>query len=211
MKKYLLTAVFILAVASAAVAQVKQFTSNDFYKSESAAYDLMSGVSKRVVTKTETFENGRIINVLETVAETLEPDRYRFVRTEKKGDVETHYEIIQIADMEYTRINKGAWTAKKIEGSGMGSGTGAGYNSCKQYTEEPDFVGGQTARKLRELRIMQSEKGLNFEDSINWYNQQGQFLRTETVKGLLEPRIENYREVVTYEYEPNIKIEAPIK
>ena len=210
MKNYLLTAVFVLTIASTGFTQVKQISYSDYYKADSEAYRLMRDVSTRIVRKTENIENGVVVSSVETISEDLLPDRYRYVRIEKKGGEETSYETIQIGEMEYTRTNNGAWTSKKIGGSGSGSAGGVGYSSCVQYTEESDFVGGQSARKLRKLEIRNGEKGLLFNDSMKWYNQQGQFLRTEIITGAFEPRSENYREVVAYEYNPNIKIEAPI-
>lgn len=212
MKRYLLSLVFILTLSAAAFAQVKQISSSDFYKADSESYRVTADVSSRVVTKTDVIENGAVISSVEIISEDLLPDRYRYVRTEKKGGEETSYESITIGDMQYTRTNKGAWTAKKIEiGSGIGSGSGTGYSSCTQYTEESDFVSGQSARKLRRLEIKQGEKGLAFNDSISWYNQQGQILRKEITRGAFEPRSENYRQVAAYEYNPNITIEAPIQ
>ncbi|MBC7795440.1 MAG: hypothetical protein H7Z37_01045 [Pyrinomonadaceae bacterium] len=211
MKRYLLSSVFTFMIASATFAQVKQIESNDFSKANSEAYRLMSGVSKRVVTKTENIENGAVINSVENISENILPNRSRYVRTENKGGVETVSETIVIDDTIYRRTDKEPWTTQKI-GGGIGSGNGTGgFSSCTQYTEESDFANGQSARKLRRLEIKNSEKGLAFDDSLVWYNLQGQFLRTETVRGLLEPRSETYRSTVNYEYNPNIKIEAPIK
>lgn len=74
------------------------------------------------------------------------------------------------------------------------------------------FFSVSKAQSKQISRDALSGKGLTFENDIIWYDSQGLVLRSEMVKGLLEPRVEEFREVVTYEYDPkDLKIEAPIK
>jgi len=206
--------IFILlsAVASLAFAQTKQISANEFFTANSNAQQLMRERSWRTVMKTDTLDGASVAKSISKIHEKLLPDRERFLVTEKIGDKETRNEFIRIGYMEYRRENNEPWVSKDLRGSGNGSGSGSGGGvACMQYTEELDAVEGISARRLRQLSIEKTSQGLTFDDMSVWLDQNGLFLKTERVKGLLEPRIEKTRSVMTYEYDPKITIEAPIK
>jgi len=206
--------IFILlsAVASLAFAQTKQISANEFFTANSNAQQLMRERSWRTVMKTDTLDGASVAKSISKIHEKLLPDRERFLVTEKIGDKETRNEFIRIGYMEYRRENNEPWVSKDLRGSGNGSGSGSGGGvACMQYTEELDAVEGVSARRLRQLSIEKTSQGLTFDDMSVWLDQNGLFLKTERVKGLLEPRIEKTRSVMTYEYDPKITIEAPIK
>lgn len=207
----ILLTVIVFTFVLVSTAQVKQISSREFYEANSNAYKLMSERSRRTVVKTDILNNGTILSSSTKIEERILPDKMRFVSIEKKGSDETSTELIRIGTMEYRRENNGQWTAKDISGSGGGSGSGTGVSSCSQYTEESSFVEGIPASKLRNFTITQTSKGLSFDDFVIWFDHQGLFIRSERLKGLLDPRIEETRSVATYEYEPkDLKIEAPI-
>jgi hypothetical protein len=197
-------------VATAGSAQTKQITSNEYFTSNSKAHSLMSERSWRMEMKTDTLNGASIVKSITKTHERLLPDRERFVATEKIGDKETRSELIRVGFMEYRRENNEPWISKDLRGSGGGIGNSGGF-ACIQHTEEADAVGGIPARKLRQYSIEKTSEGLSFDDMAVWLDSNGFFLKSERIKGLLEPRTEKSRSVVTYEYEPNIKIEAPIK
>ena len=201
------------AVASLAFAQTKQISANEFYTGNNNGQQLMRERSWRTVMRTDTLDGTSVTKSISKIHERLLPDRERFLVTEKTGDKETRSEFIRIGYMEYRRENNEPWVSKDLRGSGIGSGSGSGSGSvsCQQYTEETDTVEGISARKLRQLLIEKTSEGLSFDDMSVWLDQSGLFLKTERVKGLLEPRIEKTRSVMTYEYDPKITIEAPIK
>lgn len=213
MKQYLLAVFFILTFSILGFSQTKQITSSDFFESNSNAFRLLATRTRRIVTKTETFANGNVETSTTIINERLLPDKTRFYRTEKKGNEVESIEVILIGSTEYSRKNNGQWTVRTLDGNGSGSGSGIGGNiSCLQYTEENDFLGGVSARKLRSLTISKSDKGLTYDDFINWFDQQELLLRSERLKGLLDPKVETAHSVTTYEYDPtDLKIEAPIK
>lgn len=210
-KQIILAIVFTLAFTSAAFSQIKQLSSNEFYTASSIGNKLLYETSRRVVIKTETIENGAVTSLVTTTEERLLPDKRRYLKVENKNGEETSFEHIYIGTVEYQRENDGQWTKKEQRGMGTGSGIGSGSTSLAQYTEESDFAEGVPARKLKELRITQSSEGLMFDEIIAWYDQRGFLLRSEKVKGNLEPKNVKTRSVATYEYDPNdLEIEAPI-
>lgn len=213
-KRTILIFLFVCVASISSRAQTKQVSYNEFYKANSAAQKLLSERSSRMETKTDDLENGTIVKSVTKIYERLLPDRERFLTTEKIGDKETSSEMIRIDYMEYRRQNNQPWTAKDLRegGSGSGSGIGGSGSACLQYTEESVSFDGAPARKLRQYIITSTSEGFSFDDTISWFDQtSGLFLKSERTKGLLEPRVERTHSVTTYEYDPNIKIEAPIK
>lgn len=203
--------ILLSAVASLAFAQTKQISGNEFFTANSNAQQSMRERSWRTVMKTDTLDGTSVTKSISKIHERLLPDRERFLVTEKIGGKETRSEFIRIGFMEYRRENNEPWISKDLRGSGNGIGSGSGGIACMQYTEELDAVEGVSARRLRQLSIEKTSEGLTFDDMSVWLDQNGLFLKTERVKGLLEPRIEKTRSVMTYEYDPKIIIEAPIK
>ncbi len=204
--------ILICAAATFSFAQTRQISANEFYTSSYNAQKLMNERSSRMVTKTDTMENGATVKSISKIYERLLPDRERFVTTEKIGDKETRSEYIRIGYMEYRRENNEPWTSKDLRGSGNGSGGGSGSVSCAQFTEEIVTIDGTAARKLRQYMVERTPEGLSYDDMTSWFDQNsGLLLKSERFKGLLEPRVEKSQSVTTYEYDPNIKIEAPIK
>jgi len=212
-RRIILILSLICAISSVALAQTKQITASEFFTSNSKAHSLIRERSYRLETVTDTLNGTSVIKSITKIHERLLPDRERFVATEKIGDKETRSEFIRIGFMEYRRENNEPWVSKDLRGSGNGIGTGSGSTgsiSCAQYTEEADAVNGTPARKLRQYIIGQTPEGLSFDDMSVWLDSNGLFLKSARVKGLLEPRVEKTQSLVTYEYDPNIKIEAPI-
>lgn len=208
----ILIAVTILGFVLVSNAQIKQISSGDFYAANNKAYQIMSERPRRIVTKTEDFENGAIVISTTKTEERIASDKWRFATIEKKSNVANTSETIRIGSKIYRRENNGQWAVSELS---SGNGTGAGFTAnanCMQYTEEETFIDGVSARKLNNLEISKNEKGLTFDSFNIWYDAQGFFLRSERIKGLLEPRIEVSRSVATFEYDPkDLKIEAPIK
>lgn len=211
-KKYIiLLALIVLGISSAAKAQVKQISSDEFYTVSGKAYRLSSERTRRAIIKTEELENGTVVASMTKTEEEIVPDKTRVLIVERKGNVENISEIITIGSKIYERKDNGQWTVRDMR-NGEGRGAGSAGMNCVQFTEEESSVDGVLARKLSNLSITRKENVLTFSNSIGWIDQQGLLLRSEYVRGLLEPRIETFRSVAAYEYEPkDLKIEAPIK
>lgn len=214
MKRRIISILIFTCIASATVfAQTKQITSREFYGANAAAQKLSSERSSRMITKTDDLENGTIVKSVTKIYERLLPDSERFVTNEKIGDKETSSEFIRIGYMTYSRKNNEPWIVKDLRQGGTGSGMGNGSGSaCLQFTEETTTLDGTPARKLRQYTITTTSEGLNFDDMNSWFDQTSSLLlKSERIKGLLEPRVVKTQSATTYEYDPNIKIEAPIK
>ena len=169
--------------------------------------------SRRVENVRETLENGNVIRSETRLSEVLEPDRSRvYTKTVQAGKV-TELEVITIEHMQFTRKDGGQWSKLDLrtQGTGIGSGTGSGSSSCSQYTVEPVFVNGMTAKLFEELNITSDKNELTFTESRHWVGEDGLPYRQEYLSGKVSPRIETSRNVTTFDYTANFKIEAPIK
>ena len=97
-------------------------------------------------------------------------------------------------------------------GSGIGSGSGNGSaSSClvRQLTVESVFLGTVPARLFEQIDISKHDDGLLVEEERTWFGENGDLLQIESITGTYSPRTVIIRTSVKYEYEPNIKIEAP--
>lgn len=208
--------IFILICAASAAlssAQIKQISQDQFYAAGFSARKLLGERPSRQTTKTDLLDGAAIVKSVTRLEEHLPPDRWREVVTEKAGGKEARAESVRVGFMEYNRKNNEPWTAVDLRGGGHGDGVGMASYSCAQFTEETAFADGGAVRKLREYKIDRAgREGLTFSDMIVWLDRNsGAFLKMEIVTGLLEPRVVKSQTVTTYEYDANLKIEAPVK
>ena len=59
--------------------------------------------------------------------------------------------------------------------------------------------------------VNQEDAELNYEHRQVWMGEDGLTYKIERTKGKLAPKTVTYRSVETYEYDPSIKVEAPMK
>jgi hypothetical protein len=170
--------------------------------------------SRRVEYIAETITDGVVTTSNTYVSEYLLPDRKRYYSQKVEDGKVTEFEQITIDHWEYTRTDGGAW--KKVDlrgqagGTGYGSGSGSAGMSCRQFSVENVIISGVSAKLFESLDVTSLGQELSFHESKHWIGEDGTPHRTEQFKGRLHPRVETFREITTYDYNPNIKIEAPI-
>ena len=116
--------------------------------------------------------------------------------------------------MQYTRKDGGIWTKVDLGQSRYGSGNASGSASsrqCDQYSVDTTSINGRPMQLFEWLSIDAFTNELLFHEMRKWIGDDGLPYREEDVKGKLSPREETKRIVTTYDYDPSIKIEAPIK
>jgi hypothetical protein len=223
----LFCAVFLWAALPAA-AQERVIDGNEYTSLYRAALKLLSGKayrSTRTYGGQYTEEVPRV--VFTDIDEFAPPDRKRnlFVSTSEKGTQKT--ERITIGDMKYTRKDEGPWTVVREapgngtgRGVGEGSGSGSGNGMSKsESTVEFKFIGnekigGEDAKLYQRKDVLKytgvdGKKIENVTTRREWYNKDGLFLKTE-MRSIGGSGKTYYHSVVTYEYGPQIKIEAPV-
>jgi len=196
-------------------AQRKAISSSEYY---SGIYPKpavpWSERSRRVEDIEETINDGVVTKSNTTVSEFLLPDRRRYYTKKVEDGKVTEFERITIEHWEYTRENGGAWTKVDLRGraggTGYGSGSGSGGTACTQFSVESVIINGISAKLFEALWVTSIGQELSFHESRRWIGDDGLPYREEEVKGMVHPRIETFRDSTTYDYNPNIKIEAPI-
>jgi hypothetical protein len=170
----------------------------------------------RVETLEEVLSNGVVTKSELEISEVVLPNRERYYKKTVEGGKVKELEVITVEYFRYTRIDSGEWSkvdlrqAKSGSGYGSGSGSGSSRVACTQYSVEPVVIGGLPVKLYEMVDIESAGNELKLEENRSWKSEEGLPYRTERVKGFAFPRVETWREVVTYDYSPDLKIEAPI-
>lgn len=193
-------------------AQRRAASSGEFYDAQNKSYQSMRDRSYRTETKDEAFSEGSLVKMITRITEKLLPNRSRSYYRVNEGGKVIESESILIDNFLYARENSGPWTKTDLSksGSGGGSGSATSATSCRQLTVEAVVFEGRPSLLFNELLILGSNT-LTFSERQKWFADDGLILKEEILEGSLSPRTETRRFVVTYEYDPEIKIEAPIK
>lgn len=187
----------------------------ELYDLKGKAQRTLDSRQRRVERNNEMFENGVVVRSDYSLHEYLAEDRERYLRRATEGGKTSESESIFIGHFRYTRSDDGPWTKTdvRIGGSGSGSGNGSGSgSSCsvRQLTGESVFVGNFPARLFEEIEVTRHDDGLLVEEDRTWIGENGDLLQEESIKGTFSPRNIITRSTAKYEYDPKIKIEAPI-
>lgn len=170
----------------------------------------------RVETLEEELSNGAVVKSDLEVSEVVLPDRQRYYRKTVVSGKVKEFEQITIEYFQYTRVDGGEWSKVDLRqqkpGVGYGSSAGSGSSrvACTQYSVEPVVIGGLPVKLYEMIDIETFGNELKFEEKRSWKSDEGLPYRTEHVKGFAFPRIETWREVVTYDYSNDLKLDAPI-
>jgi hypothetical protein len=194
--------------------QKGETTPDKFYSVLNEAQRKQFGFNRRVITKTETFSNGKIEKNETVIYEIILPDKTRYKSTKTVGETLTEFEVIKIGFDEYTRRSGGEWKYRDLRGAGMGIGVGNGFSFIGEpifkYTVFADTLNNQPTQIYEEYIEVEDSIGLRFNQKRIWINQEGLILKQETKFGYLNPENIVSQSVITYEYNPkDIKIEAP--
>lgn len=196
-------------------AQRKIITSKEYYEGISKPGVKYYEKSRRVETTEETITDGVVTKSALRINEALLPNRDRKYAKITEGGKVSEFEQITIDYMQYTRKDGAAWTKVDLRQSGYGSGSGTGVGGssrqCDQYSVDSTSINGRSMQLFEWLLIDSNGNELLFHEMRKWIGDDGLPYRGEDVKGKLSPREEIKRTVTTYEYDPTIKIEAPIK
>jgi hypothetical protein len=171
--------------------------------------------SRRVETMDEILADGVVTKSVFRIYEVLLPNRAREYSKTIEGDKATEFEQITIDYMQYTRKDGGAWIKVDLRQSGsLGYGSGSASGSTRQldqYSVETTSINGQSTQLYDWLSIDTSSNELMFHEMRKWIGIDGLPYREEDLRGKLSPREDTKRIITTYDYDPKITIEAPVK
>ncbi|HVE55629.1 MAG TPA: hypothetical protein VNB22_02300 [Pyrinomonadaceae bacterium] len=203
-------------------AQKKETTEQKLTELRKNATEKLKSQSYR---KKMTFESYKSLRdskpylVVNEITEFVPPDSSRVFSETKSPEGVSRLETITIAQRKYTRINNEDWKQVPLIQSGSGPGFGKPEvvrreRTVKYNDKGKKIINGQNA-DLYEFKIIYRYqfRELDYQNVITnrfWFSANGLFLRTESAEQDNNKRFTS-RSISEYEYDPNIKIEAPIK
>lgn len=217
-KYIVLTAIcLVFSATSFAQFQGKEITKEEYYGPWRAAQQKGRTLSRRKVSKTEILKDGKVSATDEWTYESVLPDRIRYIHTETEGDRVRRTEEINIGKTKYCRRENGPW--ENVSASCIGGGVGGISNTLSfRYSKEtikPNKEDVQLFRQYITYKDTYSKtkdtEGLSYYETKYWLSKDGLLITEEFRYGLIDSNTVKRITVDTYEYDPNIKIEAPIK
>lgn len=212
------TALLTLGFSSLLLAQTTELSREQFYAPYREALSKSRQVARRHRQNITRFENGSPHLVEEWLYEYQPPSKIRFVQKETFKGLTKIVEQINIGETKYCRKDNGPWELVKgycIGGSGSGglpNVISSHFSSEKANLNETNLTLYRefTTYKNSYSKTVETD-GPSFWENKYWLDRLGFMVRQEIRQGLVEKN-EILRSIVeTYEYDPNIKIEAPIK
>lgn len=213
--RFLTIANILLVAVAACAAEDKDLTKSEFYKLFAATYDKARGVNRRHISKTQELTDGKLTWTEEWQYEYDGPDRIHYVHITTFDGKTRRTEEIDIGKTGYCKRNDGPWEISRgcIGGSTSGSPPGD-----TRYSLNTTKLDGKDVTLLREYTIYKDTysknkdtEGLSFGERKLWIDKNGFLVRTESTKGLVDTGVVKSSTIDTYEYDPKITVEAPIK
>jgi hypothetical protein len=230
MKGYVGMAVFIttiiLSMAFTATAQETTFDDDVLNNLKAQAEENLDNRILRLTIVEETFENGGKLAASSEkyISETIPPDRSRFITEKKtKNGVVERTEYISIGNQRFIKKHGGNWEIFKPAGGGSGVGSGAGGGKIEDFKIETSSVNklkrGVTLNKQKTdyyetvtttKFVYPTRTVVNYSKEGYWFDAKGRYVKAVEEHFSGESKFMR-RKTTDYEYDADIKIEAPIK
>ena len=200
-----------------AQSQGKEITKEEYYGPWRAALQKARTLSRRNVSKTEILKDGKVSATDEWTYEYVLPDRIRYIHKETEGDITRQTEQIDMGKTKYCRRGNGPW--EKIQSPCIGGGAGGIPSTISaSYSVENTKADKQDVKLFRQYITYKDtfsknkeNEGLSYYETKYWLSKDGLLIKEEIRYGFVDSKMVKRITVGTYEYDQNIKIEAPIK
>jgi hypothetical protein len=198
-----------LCAVSGVFAQQKVDLSRELDDLQQKAQEMRRNKSYRIKTTIEEYdETGKKLKSKSvSVSETAPPDRSYDSSTTESAGVTKKVERIEIGDKSYIKKDGGKWRKSVPEQSS--SVIGVGLSTGVKIVEETMINGQSVKVYMEETRASLGGEDFSSTDKY-WFTSEGELLKTESERKNGKTG-EISRVVTVYEFDPNIRIEAPIK
>jgi len=210
-------------------AQEKMVSEQEITNLRNNAYEKLKNKTYRVIMTSEGYVNAKDSSpnqFVKGITEYISPDRLHSIYERKTGETTFREEAISIGQKKYVKQDNENWKELlplgNSAGNATGIGSGSGFKTAiidNEKTVEYKYKGKETIKNqkadLYVVTTMRKYNSPNFKSTTVitekfWLDKDGVFLKRESETKL------NYKKVINhilweYEYDPNIKIEAPIK
>lgn len=186
------------------------------------AAEKLDGKTYRLKTTSVNYQDGNSTPVYtgKTISEFIPPERERIVTETQTAEGIKRYESIRIGEKKFVRYNNGEWQEPDGTETGTKYGTGVGSLSAKVETtterrfRKGEIVNNQTADFYETVTttkfIYPAKTYTSVRRTAYWFDVNGQFVKSENEYQDDMDTKSISRITREYEYDANIKIEAPL-
>lgn len=210
----ILTLIFV-GSASDVFSQVRELSEAEFYLPLRAAEEKRYKSFRRETKKLKGYSKGVLERTKEEIEEFLSGDRQRYISVKKSNNESQKLELLKIGTNYYQRKDDGEWTKEKTWSRGDGL-RAIPIPVSTLYTVEKTIVNNQPVQLYRffavydEYKPKEGEEKQTYWEQKTWIDNNGFEIREEIIVGKPISKEITSRSIYEYEYNPNIKIEAPI-
>lgn len=209
--------VICIAFAASGFAQGKEITEDQYLVPWRTARQKARGLTRRVI-QTVTNHEKEMPDIDEWQYVYVMPDKVHYTNIRTLDGKVNRIEQIVIGKTKYGKKDGGIWKLSESYCIG-GSGSGGPSNiASNKYYLENKKIDGKEIKVFRNYITYtniysptKATEGLTFEESIFWLNSDDLMIREEIRKGLVNLGKVRTTNLTLYTYDPNLKIEAPIK
>ena len=204
--------------------QKRGITKDNFLTAQQKANERVRDIPHRLISISHIYTNdGTELQVIRTETSEVEsPERRRFVieYNEVYHDRKSSSEKVFFDGIQYQKSDDGSWTKKNFAIPQIGANASFGDDANYYLTEDvlvndktADLFGVETEIKARTAVYKGNEVKVNalLQKIKMWRSKDGKLLKFEISKQHKDTENPAFRQTIIYEYDSNIKIEAPIK
>lgn len=222
-KSIMLVLVFIFSAFLNVSAQENTFDEQQLQMLAKSARQKLEGKTYRSTVINVEYENGNSFPARsgKTIVEIIPPDRRHFLSETQTAEGVKRYEYIRVGDKEFAKNDNGEWKELGGYGTGIGTGGGSGFGygsdvkierTVERKLKKGETVNNQSADLYETVDttkyIYPTATYANVSKESYWFDASGRFVKTanEDENGMAKT---TSRTTTEYEYDANIKIEAP--
>lgn len=202
-KTLVIATITIILASSPAFSQERTITEKEFEDVDSVATEFLKKVSYRSIGRDDTSE---------TIYESVPPDRTRLLVTKKTNGITTRTETIKIGPKTFVRKDGGTWVIPEPQGPRYAvRGDPVDAERTSEYKLTSGVMFGDEKTGIYQNTEITTSKSIGFRRVWTqrlWINEKGMMVKYESI----------YTDAggtgsytLVYEYDPKIKIVAPIK
>lgn len=205
--------------------QANTFDENDLYALQGAADSKLKGKIYRLTAIDTDYDDGSATptRTEKNIEESVPPDRFHSITEMTTAKGTQRLEMISVAGRTFFKHNDEEWKEPQ-SGSGYGSGSGSGNSvsderiqiedTTERRLKKGETVNNQTVDLYETVHTVRYKYLSNVYSIISktsyWFDKNGLLVKSAGEDENTETK-RIYRSTKEYEYDPNIKIEAPIK
>jgi len=212
--RFVIFVTLLVGLTTVVLAQRKSVTAKDFEKVDAKAKDLLLTTSYRVSMTTKWYDNKgeKPVSITKFIKESVPPDRtHTWIERIDEGKI-TKSERIVIGPRNFERKGTGPWTELSSSG-GSGMGLSPDAMSIDYYCTDgvpfEDTKADMFEVERKTKFTINGKSAFSLYKATYWFHLDGRLLKM--VSELDDKSWQSNHSSEIYEYDPNIKIEAPIK